>query len=133
MKDTEYWILKYKSAHWTSENIAKKLSTTPQEIDRIWESMVAQSKSETANGSLPLAHQFTVFAYQYQLLGESLKVMASALSNEATTTEIRQLIDSDPLASAERIRSRFIVLRPFQFQDPEKALQDGLKRQVMNS
>ena len=133
MKNADYWILKYKSANWTSENIGRKLNMSAEEVDRIWDQMVAQSKTEESNGMLPLSHQYTVMAYQYQCLGESLKIVATALSNEAAISEIAELIDSDPIASAGRLHSRLIVLRPYQFQDPEKALQDTLKRQATNS
>jgi len=128
--DLQYWLLKYKSAHWTDEAIAKKLGISVQEVSRIWVQMQEQAQRSVANGSLDLSRQFTVMAYQYQLIGESLKILGGALGNEASLEEIEKLIDEDKKASAERIRSQLIVLRHFQFEDPEKVLQDHLARQA---
>lgn len=120
----DIYLLKLLGAGLPLRTIAKKLGRTEEWVKDRWEALVRQGEERQKSGIMALGDQFSVLAHQYQLVGESLKIVALALANEMPANEIEAMIDGDPKASAERIRTKAIVLRPFAFQPPEGKIPD---------
>jgi hypothetical protein len=93
--------------------IAKKLSMEIGELNRRWDSIMAEIHSQQSNGYNNLREQYTVLCHQYQLLGESLKIVASVLAATMPDDEMLALIAEHPQETIKNLRERAIVLRPY--------------------
>lgn len=124
-------LLKYKEAGWDDVRIAKKMGMS---IEEVRSRLVALSKAAellAASGYDQLSVQYQIMCHQYQLLGESLKIIANALSNLPTQAEIAAVL---PLASREdreaiagKLAASFVILKPFVAVDPVKSFEEYLK------
>lgn len=99
--------------------IASKLRMKESEVLARKEEIIRMVEDQTANGYLALCDFFHIFAHQYQLLGESMKIMGQALGNAATDAELKKLITTDPEETLRNIRLNCIVLRPYVAKDPQ--------------
>lgn len=105
-------LVRYKATGMPDERISQKMGITIEEVQIRWKRLVetAQPVIDSVTG---LVNQFNVLALQYQLLGESLKIIAGALHNQMTPTEIRTLVTNDPEETVRNLIKSCIMLRPF--------------------
>lgn len=116
--ETKY-LFKLKSAGWTDAKIARKLGWTEAQVQQHLLSAVADFQQEMENGYASLKELFTTLCCQYQLVGESLKVLAGAIGDALSAEEIEALWEADPKKMAAKLRTHCIPLRPFAPPDPE--------------
>lgn len=130
----DVWVVKYKQAGMSSADIAKKLGKTAAEIDKRWEEILIESKRQQESGHADLQNQFSVLCQQYQLLGQSLKLIAGGLSDIASPLELSSFLEGpNPLVNAEELCRRFIILRPFSYKDPIAVLEEEEKRRQVSN
>lgn len=135
ISNDDVYLVKLKGAGFPVAFIAARMGISIQEVERRWEAIQKASTAAQTSGYLDLSAQFTVMCHQYQLVGESLKIIAGALHNQASAEEIRTaLCCAEPLsqeqadAIQQKLLTSYIVLRPFTPVDPEKALQETTKQ-----
>lgn len=133
--DTDYWVIKYKAAGWTSERVALKLGIPAEEVDQRWQRMQDLYKEGQTNGINEMSQQFTVMAAHFQMVGEGLKALSEGLCRQARVEDLAVLIKGaqNPERAAMQILQKFIVLEPFQFQDPQKAMEDSIAATVQKN
>ena len=122
------WLIKYKQVGLSDKVIAQKLGVPLEEIQQRWKDLMDQSARLNQAGYDNLAAQYHTLCGQYQLMGESLKLVAMALSDVAPIDEIRMAIVSDPEKTLMNLTQSFIILRPCRQVDPSIALEESLKR-----
>jgi hypothetical protein len=106
------YMMKAKRAGIPDQVIAKKLNVSVEELDRQFRSQVATVLSTTSNGYKDLTDSFVNMCHQYQLVGESLKMMGAGLNELATLAEVQDATGMNQEAS-EKLMVSFIVLRKF--------------------
>ena len=121
-------LLKYKEAGFSDAAIGAKLGMTEDEVKVKWAELLQISQQRNVSGYVDLTVQFTVLCHQYQLLGESMKIVAGALGNMMPPNEIKALITADPEQTFKNLSTSCIILRPFVQVDPEQSLQESLKK-----
>lgn len=129
----DIWIVKYKQAGKDDVWIAKKLGLTLEQVAHDWNRVVTQAETSLASGGAALAGQFHVLCQQYQLVGESLKILGKAISHQVTIEDILPLVSGSPQETAERILANYIVLMPFVAVDPQKSLEESIKSQLQGN
>lgn len=123
----EKYLIKLKGAGFSDLAIATKLGITEKEVIERWKKLEAGLASMTSSGYSAFCDTVTIAAHQYQLLGESFKIIASALGDRMTEEEIAALIVDDKKQTLENLRSRCIILRPFVPVTPEESLKNTLQ------
>lgn len=118
--NTDQYIVKLKTTNVSDPIIAEKLGISVEEVNRRWNRVLAEVQSNVDNGYNGLCDYFSLLAQQYQLVGESLKVVGSALGNVATSEEILKCITSDPEETFKKLKSEFIILKSFSPPSPEE-------------
>lgn len=121
-------LAKYKIARMPDERIAAKMGITVEEVDKRWKRILERSSRMTESGYGHLLDQFTIFCNQYQLLGESMKIIAMALGNLMPVSEIEPLIvgDSEDVSmTLKNLAKSCIILRPFTPVNPVESLQQA--------
>lgn len=124
----DHYIVKCMSARMPAPKIAAKLGISVQELEKRWAAIQKEVDANLSNGYYALSEQFNVFCSQYQLLGESMKLLAHALGGAMSDQDLKNLITVDPEITFQNLRKLAIVLNPYQFTDPSKALEEELKR-----
>ena len=123
--DTHKLLIKYKKAGIPDHIIAARMNISVNEVRRQWEGLQMLAK-EVDCGYGDLTLQFNILCHQYQLLGESLKILADAITNRATPEEVEKAVkSSDPV---KNLFTSFIILRPFVPVDPAQALEEATKK-----
>lgn len=120
-QDDEY-IVKWRSIGISDITIANKLGLTLDELSARWDRIFKDLTEQQESGYNDWCDRFRLLAAQYDLVGQSLKVMAVQINNLMSVEEITNLIKSAPTAeaAAEKLRKHAIVLRPYLKPDPEK-------------
>lgn len=118
-------LIKYKSAGVKDHVIAAKLGIPVEEVAIRWNQLVEIAGQPKANGYDALCAQFNTLALQYQLLGESMKVVAAALGDVMPLSEVSKLVAEDRLVTIKNLSEHCIILRPFTPVDPVKALEQA--------
>jgi hypothetical protein len=77
------------------------------------------------NGYQAACEAFTVLCHQYQLVGESLKLMSEMISNTATEEELEQVV---PRYVLEELQRRFIILRRF---EPQMEVEESVDNKLV--
>lgn len=121
-------LVKYKNVGWDDERIGKKLGISPEEVDKRFKSLIERAERIIASGLANLQTHFGITCNQYQLLGDSLKVVAEAFSNAMTPDEIRELIVDDKEETLRNLTKMAIVLKPFIASSPQEALKNELEK-----
>ncbi len=113
MNADDHYLYKLKVAGMSDQKIARRLSTSEQEIARRWVRILEEVREQQASGYNQLCDFFTNMCKQYELLGESLKVMGGAIGTIMPPENIRAMIDPDPEKTVQNLRTRALVLFPF--------------------
>lgn len=121
----EVYLAKLKSLSLPDAVIAKKLGITEAEVGRKWQALQEQLNALNKNGYNALNDAALIMCHQYQLLGESLKIICGALGNVATAEEIEKAVVSDCKQTIINL-DQFIILKPFVPISPEEALKRTL-------
>lgn len=121
------YMLRLKSAKVSDKVIAAKLGITEDELQKRWAKMVAELSTALTSTYGLLVDQITVMANQYQLLGESLKIVCNAVGNQLSREELEALVVDNREQTLANLRDNCIILRPFEPVDPKKALEDSLR------
>jgi hypothetical protein len=133
---TEHLLIKYKQAGLSDERIGSRLGMTAAEVAQMWKTVLERNEQKKCNGYDDLTKQYTLLCHHYQLFGESLKIVAEALSNEATDEQVRDLLAGDHSEieiSLRNLRKHLIILKPFAPKDPAVTLQEHIiKTQAKN-
>lgn len=107
------YLMKLKSQGWEDARIARKLGIPEEQV----RSDVLQAMHEAAHavesGYSALCECFSTLYLQYQLVGESLKVLAGVLSQRMSAGELEKLWDPDPKKTVENLLKGCIPLRSF--------------------
>lgn len=122
LKDDDL-IVKYKRVGMTNPHIAAKLGLTELEVAQRYQEYLQSLVSTQSADYQELVTRFQVLCHQYQLLGESLKLLSLILSTPASPEEIRVCLTSDPSQSVQNLLSSLIVLRPTTQDEVAKLLQ----------
>jgi len=126
--DDEKLLVKYKTAGLPNHNIAHKLGISVSEVERRWAEIEELAKQMDC-GYIDLVAQYTLLCQQYQLIGESLKIISGALSERMTISEVDEIIASaKPGEVALKLISSAIVLRPFKGIDPNASLKESTQK-----
>jgi len=120
--DDDKYLIKLKGAGFSDAAIGKKLGLSEAWVTARWKEIEATFVTGHTSGFAALCDHVTVMAHQYQLLGESLKIAAEALSNRMSEPELVQLITPDPVQTLKNLRSQCIILRPFVPITPEESI-----------
>ena len=107
------YLIKLKSLGIPDKQIAAKLGLSLGEVERKWDQLVRETACRTANGYIELCEKFNNMALQYQILGDSLKIVGGMLGEIMREDEIRALITSHPEDTLKNLLMKAIVLRPF--------------------
>lgn len=130
----DYQILvKYKNAKMPDDMIAAKMGISVEKVNNMWTAICEQVKQIQSTGYEDLKKQWWIFCQQYELLGESLKLIAGALSNVMPAPEIAELLTDNKADTLKNLTSRCIVLRPYAFTDPIQSLEQSTKRLQKNN
>lgn len=119
MSETDMYIIRLKGLRWPDNKIASKMGMTEDELEKIWKRIQNEASAILQNGYGTFCDAFSNMALQYQTLGESLKMIATAVGNRATFDDIEKALKAlklDPVLStaiASELVNTFIILRPF--------------------
>lgn len=127
ISEDEKYLIKLKGAGFLNSAIAKKLGISESDVERRWKELESKFDSATASGYSAFCDTVTVMAHQYQLLGESLKIVASALGDRLTEKELDALVVPDREQTLKNLRHNCIILRPFIPVTPEESLKRTLQ------
>lgn len=120
-------LIKLKAMGMSSFDIAAKMGLTVEQVDTMWAELQVLAKEQNGHGDL--VAQYNHMCHQYQLLGESLKIVAMCVHAAMPPSEIRALIvPNDVNATVKNLCEQCIILRPFVPQNPEDSLREHLKR-----
>jgi len=122
-------IVKYKSMGMTNARISCKMGIPTEEVERRWRRIVTTVQSHQRSGTTALVDQMRTTVLQYQLVGESLKVLTDAFANAITPSELRALISDDPEQTVQNLFNNCILLRPFIPSNPADALLESQQKQ----
>lgn len=122
----ETYLLKLMTAGVPADTIAKRLGITPEEVHQRWALLQEKMKALQKSGYQALVDQFTMLCAQYQLLGESLKIIAGALGNEVSPEEVKASIVANPEQTYQNL-AQYIILHPFVPVSPEESLKRTLE------
>ena len=121
-------LMRYKAAGVQDKTIAAKLGITIEEVEARWR-ILGELAQRTSNGHDDLRVQYQILCHQYQLVGESLKIIALALENTMLPSEVRKLIVEDPDTTLRNLVTSCIILKRFTPVDPAESLRASLERQ----
>lgn len=116
-----HYVAKLKHLGWDDAKIADKMGTTVEKLDREWKQAIAHSERLLTSGYADLCEQFRTLCGQYELLGESLKIISGALGNSVTPDELIKVVGSEELAN--KLIGSYIILRPFASVNPQVSLE----------
>lgn len=115
MTQDDAYLVKLKQLGVPQAQIAAKLGKTEAQIDEMWKAITTEVAHATERGYQSLVERWTMLCHQYQLVGESLKVIGGALSEVMTEKELLALVESAYTKKdlVQVLMTRAIVLRPF--------------------
>lgn len=113
MNQTDYFILKYKTAGKSDDIISKKLGMSVKAINERHAQLVAEAETRKENGFMALRDQWTIMCHQYELLGQSMVAVGQAFGNLMPPEEMKQLITSDPEETLRNFQTKAIILRQY--------------------
>lgn len=117
-------LIKYKTARIKDDVIASKLGISVEEVNLRWNQLVEIANQSKANGHEDLCVQFNTLSLQYQLLGESLKIVGAALGDVLPMSEVSKLIvEGNKAQTLKNLSEQCIILRPFTPVNPVEALE----------
>ena len=122
----EHYLIMCKGAGLPDEQIAGRLGITVEQLREKWTRLLNRLSGQI-NGDADFRSQFAHLAGHYQLLGESLKIIANALSNQPSLEEIEAVLTEDKKQSAEAILQNFLIFRPFVVQCAEESLKSTIR------
>lgn len=118
------YIIKLKMAKVPDVQIAAKIGCTVEELNMRWIAILASAESAEMmqeNGYAELTKFYNTFALQYQLLGQTMVQVGSALQEPLTLLQIADLIRGlSAEKAAEKLLKNAIVLKKFVAPDPSK-------------
>lgn len=120
-------LVKLKQAGLSNLRIAQRLGITEADVEVAWKRIIEAAETAPLAGHDAMQTQYTVLCHQYQLLGESLKIIAGGIGNAMSPSEIRALLTTDPEQSLQNLLKSCIILRPFTPVDPCEAFQKTLE------
>lgn len=124
----DVYILKFLQAGLPVKIVAARLGITEGEVLQRFERMKQQVQAVHSSGYVDLCAQFDNLCLQYSLLGESLKLIASALDQTAQPDQIREaIVPNDPDATVGNLVKNFIILRPFVARNPLEVVTDNVQ------
>ena len=128
MKITEddKYLMKLKLQGWLDCNIARKMGITEDQVKERWNSIQTLLAAGHASGYAALLDHFTVLCHQYQMLGESLKIVAAALGNQVTEKQLSSLVEDNREHTVKNLMGSCIILHPFIPITPEESLKNTL-------
>jgi hypothetical protein len=139
--DDDNHILKLKSLSFSDERIAKKLGMTPEQVAERWKQIQEEMARMQENGYSDLCNCFTIMCQQYQLLGGSLRILATILDHRVPESELEMTFTPDRLKESDakiafspeqkawlmsKLR-KFIVLHPVAPMTAEEMVKTVLK------
>jgi len=113
LTENDKYIIKLKQLSWTNSQIARKLGITESQVDERWKFIQNSLISAHESGYAAFLDVFTNACHQYQLLGESLKILAGVVGNRLTESELSSLITEDRAETIKNLTSHCLVLHPF--------------------
>jgi hypothetical protein len=125
---TDEYLIKMKSAGIKDSIIAGKLGMTENEVANRWKALLEAAQAGVPCGYLALCTQFSELCEKYRLLGECLKITAAALSDRASSEDVRGMIRDDPDQTIYNLINTFIVLRPFTPVTSEDSIQKSIEQ-----
>jgi len=129
-------LARYKLLNMPDEWIAQKLGLTVAEVSRRWKVLETNAAQQrlTESGYGDLIVQMNVMCHQYQLLGESLKIMCGEIGNPVTSSELKALIvPNDVEQTTINLMTRLIILHPFVPKDPAQELEKHMQQLLRGS
>ena len=120
------YIIACKQAGLSDAITAARLGLSVDEVKASWERLVKDAETRASSGYPDLVQQYTIMAHQYQLLGESLKVIAFALDNHVTSEELQKGLPTQLDLVASYLLQHYIILRKFTPADPEESLRKAI-------
>lgn len=126
MNADDQYLVKLVSVGTNPKVIAAKLNITEQEVALRWKRIQKQAETVEFDGYAELCGQFTILANQYQLVGESLKLVASALSRKASNQELLSLIGKTDKETLHNLKTKVIVLKNHTIQNPAESLKNSI-------
>lgn len=120
-------LVKLKSAGVPITIIAARMGLTVEQVEQRWSQILKDVAAKESNGYLALCDAFHILANQYQLVGESLKIIGNAIGNVMPADEVAKHITSDPQETLDNLRRHTIILRPFIPITPEESLKQTVK------
>lgn len=121
------YLVRARQAGIPAKVIAAKLGMTVEQLEARWNDILQMVETQMSNGYLDLCNSVNVLATQYQLVGESLKIISQALGNVMAKDELKALIDPNPEVTLKNLRERAIILRPYIAITPQESLEKTLK------
>jgi len=106
-------LVKLKLSKVPDAHIAAKFGITKEALEIRWQRVQREIRDAAQGSFAQLVDQFTVMAHQYQLLGESMKIVAGAIGDTMPSEEIRALIGENDEETLRNLKTKAIVLRPF--------------------
>lgn len=122
------YLIKLVGAKMPIHMIAMRVGATVAEVEARWKELQAVAHAAQESGHQNLCNQVAVLAHQYQLVGESLKILAGAVGASMSPAELRPLITADPEQTLENLFKHCIILKPFTPVDPVESLERHLKQ-----
>lgn len=120
--EDEKYLIKLKGAGFSDLQISKKLGISVEAVEQKWKLIEKTFIIGKESGYGAFCDHVTIAAHQYQLLGESFKVIAEVLSGRMSEAELEALIVPDPKQTLKNLQSHCIVLRAFVPVSPAEAL-----------
>jgi len=116
----EDYLAALKSAGKEDIFVAEKLGISVSEVRKRWKSFLKSRKEKPAAQFSDVSKLQFVISSQMDLLGQSVKLLSSALSDRMSSDDLRKLIlqcpEDEDLASW--LRERVTILRPFSLELP---------------
>lgn len=126
--DDYQMLVKYKNSKMPDDLIAKRLGWSVEKVNNVWTALLKQAEEIKGTGYDDLRKQWWIMCQQYELIGESMKIIGGALQNVMPAPELTELITNNKEETFKNLTSRCLVLRPFTFVDPIASLEEHLKR-----
>jgi len=119
MSDIDKYLWAWKNAGQSDDTVAGKLGIKPEEVAARYIAMEAAIANQQSLGIDHMIAQFNALCFQYQLLGEALKVIVASLGQTVTPQEVKEKLTEDQDKTVENLMKNFIILHPWKPSGPE--------------
>lgn len=127
LTEDDKYLVKMLSAGFSLANVSKKLGVAEDVLKKRWEMIQASLIVDHSSGYAAFCDHINNSAFQYQLLGESFKITAEALSQRMTDDDLLKLIVAgNPEQTVKNLKSNCIILKPFVPLTPEESIKKTL-------